>query len=165
MYINPDNLETVGVNELFVVVTVDVSFTTEQSVVGHIFEIHILNTVRSAPGTLEDFLTKVEVCLLLSVWERLPSFFDSPSHRGGIFFGKFIFFVEFTTNTGESSMSDTLSPIPVNRRCLIHSRSVTSVISVLLVLTIRISVYRHKWETRTVRTHRTKPCPTMCPNH
>ena len=37
-----DNLEAVGVNELFVAVTVDTSFTTEQTVVGYIDEIHIL---------------------------------------------------------------------------------------------------------------------------
>jgi len=43
----PDTLEAVGVNELFVAVTVDESFTTEQTVVGHIDEIHILITVRT----------------------------------------------------------------------------------------------------------------------
>jgi hypothetical protein len=36
MEMTPDTLETVGVNELFVVVTVDAYFTTEQTVVGHI---------------------------------------------------------------------------------------------------------------------------------
>ncbi len=41
MEIPPDTLEVVGVNEMFVVVTVDVSFTTEPVVVGHIDEIHI----------------------------------------------------------------------------------------------------------------------------
>ncbi len=40
MEIPPDTLEDVGVNELFVEVTVDVSFTTEQVVVDHIDEIH-----------------------------------------------------------------------------------------------------------------------------
>ena len=34
MEMPPDTLEAVGVNELFVVVTVDTSFTTEQTVVG-----------------------------------------------------------------------------------------------------------------------------------
>jgi hypothetical protein len=34
MEIPPDTLESVGVNELFVVVTVDASFTTEQTA-GH----------------------------------------------------------------------------------------------------------------------------------
>ena len=46
MEMSPDTLEAVRVNELFVVVTVDVSFTTEQEVVGHIDEIHILSVVR-----------------------------------------------------------------------------------------------------------------------
>ena len=49
MEMPPDTLETVGVNDLFVAVTVDVSFTTEQAVVGHRDEIHILNTVRVSP--------------------------------------------------------------------------------------------------------------------
>ena len=40
MEMPPDTLEAVGVNELFVVVTVDASFTTEQAVVGRIDEIH-----------------------------------------------------------------------------------------------------------------------------
>jgi hypothetical protein len=87
MEMSPDTLETVSVNDLFVTVTVDVSFTTEQTVVGRIDEIHILSTVRAepivgylspsqicdvrvllcekkldmemSPDTLEDFLTKV----------------------------------------------------------------------------------------------------------
>ena len=42
MDMTPDTLEVDGVNELFVVVTVDISFTTEQAVVGRIDEIHIL---------------------------------------------------------------------------------------------------------------------------
>ena len=49
MEIPPDTLETVRVNDLFVTVTVDTSFTTEQAVVGHIDEIHILTVVRAAP--------------------------------------------------------------------------------------------------------------------
>ncbi len=86
MEMSPDTLESVGVNELFVVVNVDVSFTTEQAVVGHIDEMYILSVLRTAqivgylspsqicdvcallrtrkldmemtPDTLEDFLTK-----------------------------------------------------------------------------------------------------------
>ncbi len=46
MEMSPDTLEAVGVKELFSVVTVDESFTTEQTVVGHIDEIHILITVQ-----------------------------------------------------------------------------------------------------------------------
>jgi hypothetical protein len=38
MEMSPGTLETVGVNELFVAVTVDASFTTEQAVVGRIDE-------------------------------------------------------------------------------------------------------------------------------
>jgi hypothetical protein len=49
MEMHPDTLESVGVNELFVAVTVDVSFTTEQAVVGRIDEIHILIVVRTGP--------------------------------------------------------------------------------------------------------------------
>ncbi len=47
MDIPTDTLEAVGVNELFVAVTVDSSFTTEQAVVPHIDEIHILIEVRA----------------------------------------------------------------------------------------------------------------------
>ena len=50
MEMPPDTLETVRVNDLFVVITVDVSFTTEQAVVGHIDEKHILSVVRTAPS-------------------------------------------------------------------------------------------------------------------
>ena len=49
MEMSPDTLEDVRVNDLFVAVTVDASFTTEQAVVGHIDEIHILSVVRAAP--------------------------------------------------------------------------------------------------------------------
>ena len=49
MEMPPDTLETVRVNDLFVEVTVDASFTTEQAVVGRIDEIHILSAVREAP--------------------------------------------------------------------------------------------------------------------
>ena len=40
MEMPPDTLEAVGVNDLFVVVTVDASFTTEQAVVGRIDDTH-----------------------------------------------------------------------------------------------------------------------------
>ena len=46
MEIHPDTLEDVGVNDLFVAVTVDTSYKTEQTVVGHIDEMHILIAVR-----------------------------------------------------------------------------------------------------------------------
>ena len=49
MEMPPNTLEAVGVNELFVAVTVDASFTTEKTVVGHIDEIHILSEVRKTP--------------------------------------------------------------------------------------------------------------------
>jgi hypothetical protein len=68
MEMPPDTLETVGVNELFVVVTVDTSFTTEQTVVGHIDEIHILIEVRIV--TIVGYLSPSQVCdacALLSV--------------------------------------------------------------------------------------------------
>ena len=82
MEMPPDTLEAVGVNELFVAVTVDASFTTEQAVVGHIDEMQILSAVMvgylspsqicdacallharkldmsMSPDSLEDFLTK-----------------------------------------------------------------------------------------------------------
>jgi hypothetical protein len=60
MEIPPDTLETVGVNELFVAVTVDASFTTEQTVVGHIDEIHILIVVRTAP--IVGYLSPSQIC-------------------------------------------------------------------------------------------------------
>jgi len=60
MEIPPDTLETVGVNELLVPVTVDVSFTTEQTVVGHIDEIHILNVVRTSP--IAGYLSPSQIC-------------------------------------------------------------------------------------------------------
>ena len=49
MEMPPDTLEVVGVNDLFVAVTVDSSFTTEQAVVGRIDEMQILSAVRTAP--------------------------------------------------------------------------------------------------------------------
>jgi hypothetical protein len=60
MEMPPDTLETVGVNDLFVVVTVDSSFTTEQAVVGHIDEIHILIAVRTAP--IVGYLSPSQIC-------------------------------------------------------------------------------------------------------
>ncbi len=60
MEMPPDTLEAVGVNELFVAVTVDASFTTEQAVVGRIDEIHILITVRTAP--IVGYLSPSQIC-------------------------------------------------------------------------------------------------------
>jgi hypothetical protein len=60
MEMPPDTLETVRVNDLFVAVTVDASFTTEQAVVGHIDKIHILNTVRVAP--IVGYLSSSQIC-------------------------------------------------------------------------------------------------------
>jgi hypothetical protein len=102
MEMPPDTLEAVRVNDLFVAVTVDASFTTEQAVVGRIDEIHILSVVRAAPtvgylspsqicdscslfrakkldiemppGTLEGFLTKVS-----APWCRESSMSATPS--------------------------------------------------------------------------------------
>ena len=56
----PDTLETVGVNDLFVAVTVDASFTTEQTVVGRKDEIHILIAVRTAP--IVGYLSPSQIC-------------------------------------------------------------------------------------------------------
>ncbi len=135
---SPDTLEAVGVNELFVAVTVDASFTTEQSVVGRIDEIHILIAVRTAPivgyvspsqicdacallrarkldmqmppDSLEDFLTKAEGCLLLGVRQRLPCLSRFAHLAQVIFFwGKFVFFKNSRPIPGESSMSPTPS--------------------------------------------------------
>ena len=83
MEMPPDTLETVGVNEMFVVVTVDESYKTEQTVVGHIDKMIVTRSVpivgylspsqicdacallrarkmdmEIPPDTLEDFLTK-----------------------------------------------------------------------------------------------------------
>ena len=55
-----DTLEAVGVNDLFVVVTVDVSFTTEQTVVGQIDEIHILRSVMTVP--IVGYLSLSRIC-------------------------------------------------------------------------------------------------------
>jgi hypothetical protein len=136
MEMPPDTLEAVGVNELFVAVTVDASFTTEQAVVGHMDEMQILSAVRTAPmvgylspsqicddcallrarkmdmemtpDSLEDFLTKAAG--VSAPWceptSSLP-FSICPSRRGD--FLKFVFLKEFATNTGESSMSATPS--------------------------------------------------------
>ncbi len=56
----PDTLEAVGVNELFVGVTVDASFTTEQAVVGHIDEIQILRAGRTVP--MVGYLSPSQIC-------------------------------------------------------------------------------------------------------
>ncbi len=56
----PDTLEAAGVNELFVVVTVDASFATEQAVVGRIDEIHILIAVRTAP--IVGYFSPSQIC-------------------------------------------------------------------------------------------------------
>ena len=60
MEMPPDTLESVRVNELFVAVTVDVSFTTEQTVVGLIDEIHLLNAVRTSP--IVGYLSPSRIC-------------------------------------------------------------------------------------------------------
>ena len=60
MEMPPDTLEAVGVNDLFVAVTVDVSFTTKQAVVGRIHEIHILIAVRTAP--IVGYLSPSQIC-------------------------------------------------------------------------------------------------------
>ncbi len=139
MEMPPDTLEAVGVNELFVAVTVDASFTTEQAVVGHIDEMQILSAVRTAPmvgylspsqicddcallrarkldmemtpDSLEDFLTKAAG--VSAPWceptSSLP-FSICPS-RPGFFFlgGKFIFFKNSRLIPVVSSMSPTPS--------------------------------------------------------
>ena len=124
MEMSPDTLEAVGVNELFVAVTVDVSFTTEQSVVGHIDEMQILSAVmvgylspsqicddcamlrarkmdmEMPPDSLEDFLTKaVRVSPPSCAPTSSLPFSICPSHKVIFFCGKFVFF-EFATNTG-----------------------------------------------------------------
>jgi hypothetical protein len=60
--VHPDTLEAVGlgVNELFVAVTVDASFTTEQAVVGRIDEIHMLIAVRTAP--IVGYVSPSQIC-------------------------------------------------------------------------------------------------------
>jgi hypothetical protein len=60
MEMPPDTLETVGVNELFVSVTVDESFTTEQAVVGRLDEMQILIAVRTAP--MVRYLSPSQIC-------------------------------------------------------------------------------------------------------
>ena len=56
MEMPPDTLEAVRVNDLFVVVTVDASFTTEQAVVGRIDEMNIL----TAP--IVGYLSPSQIC-------------------------------------------------------------------------------------------------------
>ena len=139
MEMSPDTLEAVGVNDLFVAVTVDASFTTEQAVVGRIDEIHILSTVRAAPivgylsasqicdtcvllrakkldmemtpDSLEDFLTKAAGVSAprCEPTSSLPFSICPSPEVIFVFRGKFVFLKEFATNTGESSMSDTPS--------------------------------------------------------
>jgi hypothetical protein len=81
MEIPPDTLEAVGVNELFVVVTVDVSFTTEHSVVGHIDEILIAVRTTTIVGYLspsqicDACACRKGVCSLVCV-NVFPAFFD-----------------------------------------------------------------------------------------
>ena len=60
MEMPPDTLEAIRVNDLFVVVVVDVSFTTEQAVVGHVDEIHIMSVVRTAP--IVGYLSPSQIC-------------------------------------------------------------------------------------------------------
>jgi hypothetical protein len=128
--------EAVGVNELFVAVTVDASFTTEQAVVGRIDEIHILIAVRTAPivgyvspsqicdacallrarkldmemppDFLEDFLTKAE--RVSAPWcvptSSLP--FSTCPSRPVIFFWEMFFLLRIRDQ------------YRVNRRCLLH---------------------------------------------
>ncbi len=60
MEMPPDTLEAVGVSDLFVAVTVDASFTTEQAVVGRIDEMQILSAVRTAP--IVGYLSPSQIC-------------------------------------------------------------------------------------------------------
>jgi hypothetical protein len=139
MEMPPDTLEAVGVNELFVAVSVDVSLTTEQTVVGHIDEIHILIAVRTTtivgylspsqicdtwalllarkldmemtPDSLEDFLTKAS--RVSTPWctpTSSLSFSICPSRPGDFFLWGNFFFQEFATNTGGTvDVCDTLT--------------------------------------------------------
>jgi hypothetical protein len=136
MEMPPDTLEAVGVNELFVAVAVDASFTTEQAVVGHIDEIQILSAVRTAPmvgylspsqicddcallrarkmdmemppDSLEDFLTKaVRVSLPSCAPTSSLPFSICPSRKVIFFLWKICFF----------RIRDQYR---VNRRCLLH---------------------------------------------
>ena len=139
MEMPPDTLEAVGVNELFVAVTVDASFTTEQAVVGHMDEMQILSAVRTAPmvgylspsqicdscdwllarkldmemtpDTLEDFLTKaVRVSAPWCASTSSLPFSICPSRPGDFFlWGNFIFFKNSRPIPMESSMSPTPS--------------------------------------------------------
>ena len=130
MEMPPDTLEAVGVNELFVAVNVDASFTTEQAVVGRIDEIHILVAVRTAPivgyvspsqicdacvllrvrkmdmemtpDSLEDFLTKAaRVTVPWCVPTSSLPFSICPSRSKFFFRGNFFSSkIDFATNTG-----------------------------------------------------------------
>jgi hypothetical protein len=134
MEMPPDTLEAVGVNELFVAVTVDESFTTEQTVVGRIDETHptpivgylspsqICDTcallrarnldMQMPPDSLEDFLTPDKgskgVCSLVCA-NVFPSFLDLPIFQGDSFLSKFFFFKNSRPIPGESSMFPTPS--------------------------------------------------------
>ena len=138
MEMPPDTLEAVGVNELFVAVTVDASFTTEQEVVGHIDEMKILSAVRTVPmvgylspsqicddcallrarkmdmemppDSLEDFLTKaVRVSPpSCSLTSSLP-FSICPSRPSAFFCGGKFFFKRITITGGIVDVCDTLT--------------------------------------------------------
>jgi hypothetical protein len=109
MEMPPDTLESVGVNELFVAVTVDASFTTEQAVVGRIDEIHILIAVRTPP--IVGYLSPSQICDACSLFRarKLDMAFSICPSRPGDFFwwGKFVFFKNSRPIPGESSMSPT----------------------------------------------------------
>ena len=135
MEMPPDTLEAVGVNELFVAVNVDASFTTEQAVVGRIDEIHILIAVRTAPivgylspsqicddcallrarkldmemppDSLEDFLTKA--ARVSAPWCAPTSSLPFSISPRWFFLGKILFFNNSRPIPGESSMSPTPS--------------------------------------------------------
>ena len=70
MEIPPDTLEAVGVNEMFVTVTVDTSFTTEQAVVKRIDEMQILSAVRTAP--MVGYLSPSQICDTCAMVSSIP---------------------------------------------------------------------------------------------
>jgi hypothetical protein len=136
MEMSPGTLETVGGNELFVAVTVDASFTTEQVVVGRIDEMQILSAVRTAPmvgclspsqicddcallcarkmdmemspDSLEDFLTKA-VRVSPAPTSSLP-FSICPSRPSAFFCGgEICFFSRITITGGIVDVFDTLT--------------------------------------------------------
>ena len=106
MKMSPDTLEVVGVNDLFVAVTVDASFTTEQVVVGHMDERHILTVVRTTP--IVGCLSPSQICDSCSLLRtRKMDMEMSPDTLED-----FLFFLEFFFKNSR--------PMPVNRRCLMH---------------------------------------------